>query len=229
MSANARHSKATPRWGTPREFVAMARVALGGRIGLDPMSEPAFNEVVQAERFYTEQDDCFKQDWSCESMLINPAGGLVVQAWQRLVSEFTKGNVRRAVWIGFSVEQLNLLADEPLHPDDFSKLTVRQRMDFLTVHPRRAVASVYGSNVGLECGHVVRLQARKESSPKSYRCTECIAAPEPNGAPSHANYIVGLGIASDVFECAFLGKGRFHHGRLAISRPTVSPREALSA
>lgn len=37
--SNARHSAATNRWGTPAEYVAMARVALGGWIELDPMSE----------------------------------------------------------------------------------------------------------------------------------------------------------------------------------------------
>lgn len=229
MTANARHSKATPRWGTPADWCEMSRVALGGRIALDPMSEPMFNEVVQAERYYTEADDCFAQSWACDSMLINPAGGLVVPGWQKLVSEWTKGNVRRAIWIGFSVEQLNLLADEPLHPDDFSKLTVRGRIDFLTLHPRRAVVDSNGSDLTLECGHVVRLQARKTAAPKSYRCTECIGSPESNGAPSHANYVVGLGITVDQFERAFLGRGRFHHGRLAITRVGRHTQQALLA
>jgi hypothetical protein len=186
---NARHLKESTRWGTPPEWVTMARQALGGRIERDPMSEARFNEIVGAEHFWTEQDDCFAQpDWSCGSMLINPAGGLVVRAWQRLVSEFTKGNVRRAIWIGFSVEQLAILADEPLHPDDFSKLTARQRIPF--VHHDRDVTK---------------------------------------RQPSHANYVVGLGIAAEDFERAFLGKGRFHHGKLAITRPAHRGQQALFA
>lgn len=164
----------------------MSRVALGGRIGLDPMSEVAFNETVQAERYYTEQDDCFTQDWSCDSLLINPAGGLVVKAWQRLVSEVTKGNVRRAVWIGFSVEQLNLLADEPLHPFDFSMLTCRKRISFV----------------------------RHDGV---------------TGSPSHGNYVAGLGIERETFERAFLGRGRFHHGRLATVRAAHRAQGALFA
>lgn len=128
---NARHSKATPRWGTPVEYVAMARVALGGHIDLDPMSEIGFNAVVGATRYYTEQDDCFAQDWRCEAMLINPAGGLVAKAWRRLMTEFQGGRISRCIWIGFSVEQLNLLASEPRHPDDFSKLTCRKRISFV--------------------------------------------------------------------------------------------------
>ena len=129
---NARHSKATPRWGTPTEYVGMARTALGGRIELDPMSEPTFNAIVKAERFWTEQDDCFAQpDWRCETMLINPAGGLVVQAWERLMAEWNAGHVLCVVWIGFSVEQLNLLADHPTHPMDFSLLLTRKRISFV--------------------------------------------------------------------------------------------------
>ncbi len=171
---NARHSKETPRWGTPPDWVAMSRIALGDHIELDPMSEPAFNEVVKAERIYTEQDDCFRYAWRCSTMLINPAGGLVVEAWRQLCRAYSAGDVRRAIWIGFSVEQLNLLADEEWHPDDFSKLTVRKRISF------------------------VRHDGK-------------------TGSPSHANYVVGLGIAADRFEEAFAGRGRFSHGRLALA------------
>jgi hypothetical protein len=216
VTASARHSKASPRWGTPNGYVEMARVALGGRIELDPMSEPLFNEVVRAERIYTEQDDCFTQSWRCETMLINPAGGLVVQAWRRLVKGYLEGEIKHAVWIGFSVEQLNLLADEPQHPDDFSKLTCRQRIDFLTPHPMRRAIEISPLGARLECGHVVTVKLRAKAT--GVRCTSCIAEPEPNGAPSHSNYVVGIGIDPDLFESAFAGRGRISHGRLAASR-----------
>jgi hypothetical protein len=179
---NARHSKETPKWGTPPSYVEMARIALGGRIELDPMSEATFNKTVLAERYYTEEDDCFRRDWRCSSMLLNPAGGLVVRAWQRLVSEWSNGHVRRAVWIGFSVEQLALLADEPLHPMDFSLLITRKRIDFLTTDLK------------------------------------------PNGRPSHSNYVVALGVEASVFEQAFLGRGRFQHGRLALAKISAGDR-----
>lgn len=213
---NARHSKATPRWGTPTDWVAMSRTALGGRIELDPMSEPIFNATVGAERIYTEQDDGLVQDWTCETMLLNPAGGLVVPAWQKLTTGWRTGAIARCVWIGFSVEQLALLADHDPHPMDFCLLICRNRMDFLTVHPRRLVVSVSGSDVTLECGHVARLQARKEAAPKSYRCSSCVGTPEPNGSPSHANYVVGLGVTPAAFTSAFAGRGRFSFGCHAL-------------
>lgn len=176
--SNARHSKATPRWFTPRDWVSMSRVALGGRIELDPMSEATANEVVGAGRYWTEQDDCFTQRWDCSTMLINPAGGLVVRAWQRLCIAYDTGTIGRAIWIGFSVEQLNLLADAARHPHDYSLLTVRKRISF------------------------VRHDGK-------------------TGSPSHGNYVVGLGIPVDEFERAFVGRGRFDHGRLAVRAAQV--------
>lgn len=127
---SARHSRETPRWGTEASYVERARSLFGGRIGLDPMSEACFQEVVRADRYLTEADDCFRQHWTCDSMLINPAGGLFVRAWRYLVREYTEGRVRRAVWVGFSVEQLAILAGEPVHPDDYSKLSCRKRISF---------------------------------------------------------------------------------------------------
>lgn len=129
---NARHSKETNRWGTPPEWVERACEAQGvSQVGLDPMSEETFQQVVRAKRFFTERDDCFKHPWECDSMLINPAGGFVKQAWRYLVEEWLTGRTKQAVWVGFSVEQLNLLADECLHPEDFCFLRVRKRIPFL--------------------------------------------------------------------------------------------------
>jgi len=151
----------------------MARTALGGRIDLDPMSETKFNRVVGADRILTKRDNGLTKPWIAEAMLINPAGGLVVEAWRKLVAEWESGNVQRAIWIGFSVEQLNLLADEPRHPHDFSLLTCRKRISFVR-----------------HDGYT--------------------------GAPGHANYVVGLGIAVASFQHAFAGRGRFDHGSLAV-------------
>lgn len=109
----------------------MSRRALGGEIDLDPMSEAVFNERVRATRFFTEADDCFKHPWVATRLFINPAGGLVVQAWKYLIQEYQAGRTRSAIWIGFSVEQLGLLADEDPHPTDFSWLLPRKRIPFI--------------------------------------------------------------------------------------------------
>lgn len=130
MVTRAQHSAETPRWGTPADLVERCRRALGGRIELDPMSEPAFNAVVGAERIYTEQEDGLIWDWRAETVLLNPAGGLVVEAWTKLVDHWCLRDIERAVWIGFSVEQLALLAHSHHHPLDFSWCIPRKRIAF---------------------------------------------------------------------------------------------------
>jgi len=221
MTANGRHlgGVKSGRRGTPSEWVEMSRVALGGRIELDPMSEPIFNRIVRAEEIFTEQDDCFTRTWECGALLINPHGGLVVQAWRRLLAEQVIHNFK-AVWIGFSVEQLAVLADEPVHPDDFSKLTVRDRIDFTTTDPLREVIGIT-AGVGplLSCHHTIMVTAKKHRTAKYLRCPFCEpTTPEPIGAPTHSNYVVGIGIEPDLFEAAFAGRGRFSHGRYALPR-----------
>lgn len=176
---NARHSKKTNKWGTPSEYVWLSRVALGGSIELDPMSSTAFNETVKAERIYTEEDSCFSHIWQAKRMFINPAGGLVKEAWKKTVAEYMSGNVLKVIWVGFSVEQLNLLADETAHPLDFSYLLTRKRISFIR-------------HDGYE------------------------------GAPGHANYVVGLGIPHDFFASVFRQKGRVGCGHLSVNTPKVN-------
>lgn len=176
MTANGRHLALSGRRGTPPDWVEMSRAALGGRIELDPMSEPVFNQIVRAERILTEKDDCFTLLWRATTVFLNPHGGLVIEAWRKLTHEHRRGHVGAALWVGFSMEQLNLLADETEHPMDFSMLVVRKRISFLDEN----------------------LQSL--------------------GSPTHANYIVGMGIPADRFEAAFAGRGRFSHGQFAIAR-----------
>lgn len=219
MTANGRHLALSGRRGTPPDWVEMSRAALGGRIELDPMSEPVFNQIVRAERILTAEDDCFTLLWRASTVLLNPHGGLVVEAWRKLTHEHRSGHVGAAIWIGFSMEQLNLLADETEHPMDFSMLVVRGRIDFLTTDPLRAVISEPEPKIlALECGHRFAVAAKKHAAAKSVRCSECEGNPEPLGSPTHANYIVGMGIPADRFEAAFAGRGRFQHGWIARTR-----------
>lgn len=221
MTANGRHLALSGRRGTPPDWVEMSRTALGGRIELDPMSEPVFNDIVRAERIYTEKDDCFSKLWKASTVFLNPHGGLVVEAWRKLTAEYRQLHVFSAIWIGFSMEQLNLLADEVYHPMDFSMLTVRGRIDFLTTEPIRAVAGRDAGIVQLECGHRFEMANAKQRTARSLRCPFCEGTPEPLGSPTHANYIVGMGIPADRFEAAFAGRGRYSHGQFSVARENL--------
>lgn len=178
MTANGRHLALSGRRGTPPDWAEMARAALGGRIELDPMSEPVFNEIIRADRIFTEKDDCFTLLWRARTLYLNANGGQVLEAWRKLTAEHRRGNVGAAIWMGFSMEQLNLLADEVEHPMDFSMLVVRKRIAFL--------------------GEDLKVL----------------------GSPTHANYVVGMGVPADRFEAAFAGRGRFSHGKFSLGPST---------
>lgn len=107
MTKNPKHLKTTAEHHTPRAIVEAARRVLG-RIDLDPMSNAAAQRIIHATTYYTKDDDGFLHDWSGTTFL-NPAGGLVKPAWQKLMTAYGQGDVPAFVWIGFSLEQLQTL------------------------------------------------------------------------------------------------------------------------
>lgn len=126
--SNPQHSKKEIRWGTPSDIIERARRVMG-EISLDPCSSVQFNETVKANKFYSLDDrgeNGLELPWF-GSVLCNPPGGLVRAFWRKLHSE----PVKQFVWIGFSLEQLALLADEKYYPLDFSWCIPRKRVKFI--------------------------------------------------------------------------------------------------
>lgn len=127
-------------------MIKLAREALGGEIHLDPSSSEDFNQRVNAWRIITEQENGLTSNWSLSpsylmevdswpvphelAVLINPPGRMVKAFWNKLIHEFANRSIGKAIWIGFSVEQLCVLADEELYPLDFSTVILRKRIAF---------------------------------------------------------------------------------------------------
>lgn len=127
MPKHILHSAATPKWGTPADIVERARRVMGS-INLDPCSSDYFNQVVQAEQHYSlddRQEDGLALPWF-GNVFCNPPGGLVREFWRKAMAE----PYLQMIWVGFSLEQLALLADEPFHPMDFSICIPRKRLKF---------------------------------------------------------------------------------------------------
>jgi len=84
-------------WYTPKEYIAAARQVLG-EIHLDPASNPVANEVVQAETFYTADDDGLSYEWD-GNVWMNPPyeSGLIGQFVEKLCDSYVGGTVTRAV------------------------------------------------------------------------------------------------------------------------------------
>lgn len=133
-SPSALHSKATPNWGTPQLVIQKSRELLGGEIILDPATSEGFNREVGARHIWTQETNGLAQSWyfgNGTTVFLNHPGGLTREFWRKLMEEMALGHVAKAVWIGFSVEQLCQLADESPSPLDFSTCILRKRLSFI--------------------------------------------------------------------------------------------------
>jgi hypothetical protein len=177
----ARHTCDSPEWYTPAPFVEAARVVMGG-IDLDPASHEEANHTVKAARFFTEADDGLDQAWSGR-VFLNPPGGLVPDFWRVLMSEFFNKQIEQAIWIGYSLEQLQTLQlqsnSTPLH--------------FPMCVPSRRIAFV--ENEAKKAERIAKLIAMGRSQ-------------NQKSQPSHANYITYLGPNILAFVKIFGGFGQ---------------------
>jgi len=84
-------------WYTPKEYIEAAYQVLH-EIHLDPASNPAANEVVQAEKFYTAESDGLSKEWE-GNVWMNPPyeSGLIGQFVEKLCDAYACGSVQRAV------------------------------------------------------------------------------------------------------------------------------------
>ena len=130
VAKRAQHSAASAEWYTPPEYIEAARRVLNG-IDLDPASCAEANATVQADHYYSAGSDTFTRLWA-GSVLLNPPGGLVREFWQHLVAEWTIGRVTEAIWIGYSLEQLQMLQRFDVTPLDFPMCVPRRRIAFVS-------------------------------------------------------------------------------------------------
>jgi hypothetical protein len=173
----ARHSMDSPEWYTPSPFVEAARQCMGG-IDLDPASHEEANRIVKADRFFTADDDGLKQPWFGR-VFLNPPGGLVNEFWLKLLSELANQRVTDAVWIGYSLEQLQTLQQSGAD---------LQPLDFPTCFTNRRIAFVENEAMKIR---------RKE------KCERLGKKFNPKSSPSHSNYVSYLGPDSNAFIGCF--------------------------
>lgn len=109
---NAQHSSRTDEWGTPSDIIERSRRVLG-TIELDPASSVEFNRTVRAERFLTKEDNALTCAWpEARTIFLNPPGGklknrsLAALFWERLMQQLLSGEFDHAIFLGFSLEQL---------------------------------------------------------------------------------------------------------------------------
>lgn len=90
-------SSESGEWYTPRAFMdAVAEVF--PYIDLDPASSEEANRVIGAQRIFTVEDDALAQDWTSETLYLNPPYGDVIADFiAKLLYEVRAGHVLEAI------------------------------------------------------------------------------------------------------------------------------------
>ncbi len=134
MTPEALHMSNTCRWVTPSDVIEAAREVMGS-IDLDPASEEAANKIIGAKDYYTEITNGLNPNnkWY-GNVWVNPPGdkrGELPKAfWKRLLTEWESGNVRQAMFLIFSLNQLQTLQDVAA-PTDYPFLIFRKHLKFI--------------------------------------------------------------------------------------------------
>jgi ParB family chromosome partitioning protein len=90
------HNSGNNEWYTPPEYIAAAREVMGG-IDLDPASSEIANRIVQAETYYTEQDDGLLYDWHGRVWMNPPYSAHLIGLFAERLAERVKwGDVTEA-------------------------------------------------------------------------------------------------------------------------------------
>lgn len=100
-------------WYALAQYVAAAREVMNG-IELDPASCELANLVIGAERYYTREQDGLQQDWTCDSLWLNPPFGTLpsgrssMATWAaRLIHAYRGGHVKQAILISMNNTEAN--------------------------------------------------------------------------------------------------------------------------
>lgn len=94
------NSSESPEWYTPARYLDAVRDVLGS-IDLDPASCASANEVVQASRYFTADDDALDQPWNGTVFLNPPYGKSAPKSCAlfipKLVAEYEDGRTKAAI------------------------------------------------------------------------------------------------------------------------------------
>jgi len=84
-------------WYTPPEYIEAARVVMG-RIDIDPASSDKANEIVQASRYYTKEDDGLTKTWAGKVWMNPPYSIELIKPFvSKYVEDVQSGNISEGI------------------------------------------------------------------------------------------------------------------------------------
>lgn len=127
--SNVKHSCDSPEWGTPGYIINLSQEFLKV-IDLDPASCTQANQLVKAKRYFTKEDDGLSKDWKGRVFLNSP-GKLKKKFWNKLVAEYLRGNVKEAIYLCYSQEELQTSQNKTtLSCSDFPLVIPKNRLKY---------------------------------------------------------------------------------------------------
>ena len=130
------HMGMSAQWATPRDIVDAARDVFHGQIDCDPSTTAAINaDTVRATTYWTAQESGLDpvNSWHGDVMINPPGGrgGLVKEFWSRMIDEYLCDRINSAIWIGFSIDQLQVLQCCETSPINYPICIPRRRLNYL--------------------------------------------------------------------------------------------------
>ncbi len=133
---NIQHSSRSDEWYTPVSILDRVRAVLGP-IDFDPASDAFGNSRVQALRYLTREDDGLISGWGApNTIFLNPPGGKcnnksrAALFWGRLMAQRADPGFGHAIFMAFSLEQLQTTQASALSIMDFPFAVPKRRIVF---------------------------------------------------------------------------------------------------
>jgi len=137
---NVQLSSRSDEWYTPPYIIDLVHQVIG-KPDLDPASSVQANETIKAGRILTKVDDALSCDWTNIpiTVYLNPPGGKinnrssVALFWQKLMGLRTDGLLLEAIFMGFSLENLQVTQNlDCLAIADFPIVIPSKRIKFVS-------------------------------------------------------------------------------------------------
>lgn len=124
----------TNEWYTQPKYIEAAKEVMGS-IELDPASCAEANAIVQAERYFTEQDNGLAQEWQAETVWLNPPYARTktyqsgIRAWvEKALRAYDAGTIQQAILL--VTTEMNAQWIQPLY--QFSICFPNHRVKFIS-------------------------------------------------------------------------------------------------